>query len=164
LVWCTQVGVQVGGTFTLAQSSEHRPALFVAGGIGITCLSSMLGHLVDMEGRQQPLLLMYSAASPEEYALLPRLLAWQQRGKLRMQLHTTQAHGLGQHLQRQAGLTTQEGRIDAAALAAALQDLHTKPQDVDAYVCGPPQMTDSVVEWLAQLGVPPDSVHTEKWW
>lgn len=161
-----QVGVQVGGTFTLAPSSVHRPALFVAGGIGITCLSSMLGHLVDLEGRQQPLLLIYSAASPQEFALLPRLLAWQQSGKLRLQLRTTQAHGLGQHLQQQPGAAQlQEGRIDAAGLAAALQqDLHAGPQDVHACVCGPPQMTDSVVEWLQQLGVPPGNVRTEKWW
>lgn len=161
---CMQVSVQVGGTFTLAPSSVHRPALFVAGGIGITCLSSMLGLLVDLEGRQQPLLLTYSAASPEEFALLPRLLAWQQSGKLLLQLRTTQVHGLGKQQPGATQLTMQEGRIDAADLAAALQDLQSGPQDVDAYVCGPPQMTDSVVEWLQQLGVPPGSVRTEKWW
>lgn len=44
-----QVGVEVGGSFTLCPSSTTQPTLFVAGGIGITCLSSMLGHLVELE-------------------------------------------------------------------------------------------------------------------
>jgi hypothetical protein len=66
-----QVDVEVGGSFTLSPSSTTRPTLFVAGGIGITCLSSMLGHLVELEqqagqGQGQrgaqvpPPLLMYS--------------------------------------------------------------------------------------------------------
>jgi hypothetical protein len=46
-----QVSVQVGGTFTLAPTSTTRPTLFVAGGIGITCLSSMLGHLAELEAQ-----------------------------------------------------------------------------------------------------------------
>jgi hypothetical protein len=49
-IWLSvQVGVEVGGSFTLSPSSTTRPTLFVAGGIGITCLSSMLGHLVELE-------------------------------------------------------------------------------------------------------------------
>jgi len=68
--------VQVGGNFTLAPTSaETRPALFVAGGIGITALSSMIGHLAELEAQNQqgaaqeaaklhvPLLL-YSGAKP----------------------------------------------------------------------------------------------------
>jgi hypothetical protein len=48
-----QVSVAVGGTFTLLQDSYRRPCLFVAGGIGITALSSMLASIVEQQQQQQ---------------------------------------------------------------------------------------------------------------
>lgn len=50
---CVQVEVQIGGTFTLAPTSAERPSLFVAGGIGITALSSMIGHLAELEAQDK---------------------------------------------------------------------------------------------------------------
>lgn len=46
---CWQVLVKVGGSFTLAQNSSQKPSLFVAGGIGITALSSMIADLVEQQ-------------------------------------------------------------------------------------------------------------------
>lgn len=42
-----QVGVKVGGDFVLRQHSLHGRSLFVAGGIGITALSAMIGDIVE---------------------------------------------------------------------------------------------------------------------
>lgn len=59
-----QVAVRTGGTFTLAPDSHMRPCLFIAGGIGITALSSMILHLAELcQGDKEthvPPLLMYS--------------------------------------------------------------------------------------------------------
>jgi ferredoxin-NADP reductase len=71
-----------------------------------------------------------------------------------------------------------QGRIGNADLKAALQQLlassHTTNssgsavgvgmQDVTAYVCGPPQMSDGVVQALHGLGLADSAVHTERWW
>jgi hypothetical protein len=70
-----------------------------------------------------------------------------------------------------------QGRIDESHLRAALQQLskasgssskssgvQSRVQDVVAYVCGPPQMSDDVLKTLLGLGLPQGSVHTERWW
>jgi ferredoxin-NADP reductase len=48
-----QVSVAVGGSFTLSQDSCSKPCLFVAGGIGITALSSMLASLMEQQQQQK---------------------------------------------------------------------------------------------------------------
>lgn len=35
---------------------------------------------------------------------------------------------------------------------------------VTSYVCGPPDMIDSVTEWLGDSGVPEEHILTERWW
>lgn len=40
--------VQVGGDFLLTHADMQRPLLFLAGGIGITPMMSMLSHYVEM--------------------------------------------------------------------------------------------------------------------
>jgi ferredoxin-NADP reductase len=42
-----KVWVQVGGQFFLSDADLGRPLLFIAGGIGITPIASMLGHCAD---------------------------------------------------------------------------------------------------------------------
>jgi len=206
--------VRVGGSFHLQPASlAGAPSLFIAGGIGITALAAMVGHLVQASaatpggagGRAQ---LIYSARAPHEFALLPRLLAWQQQsaGRLTLQLHTTQAHGMPPALQQHQaaalppGVSLLQRRLLRADVEQALQELAggsgrpgggagaqqpaggasnasgsgrpdgeagagaTQGQGVQAYVCGPPGMTDAMVEQLHALGLEEGRVHSEKWW
>lgn len=169
-----QVEVRVGGDFVLQPDSlTTQASLFIAGGIGITALASMIGHIaeaahvagaesgrtagtagtshqqqqrqqdgVGASGQQQPAtaggwhggagcaLLLYSASSPEEFALLPQLLRWQQaaRRRLRLQLHTTQGHGRAvalQQLREQAspGVRLLQHRLGISDLRAAIDQL-----------------------------------------
>jgi NAD(P)H-flavin reductase len=117
---------------------------------------------------------MYTAAKAEEFALLARLLGWQQRGLIQLQLHTTKCHDASMAMQQrhcdspsqqqQPPLHVTQGRIQLAHLQQALQRLQSACPDVDAYVCGPPVMTDEVVGLLQQLGMPNSCIRTEKWW
>jgi ferredoxin-NADP reductase len=97
--------VRAGGTFTLAPASLQpgRPSLFVAGGIGVTPLVSMLAELTQHWRAQQltrpegaaPLgpraVLIYSSRAAHEFALLPRLLDLRDEagGLLQIRLHTS---------------------------------------------------------------------------
>lgn len=55
-------------------------------------------------------------------------------------------------------------RIDDIALMSACGNAEEAPQTV-FYVCGPPEMTDSVVDFLKdQPNVKPEHVLCEKWW
>lgn len=56
------------------------------------------------------------------------------------------------------------GRITTADLSDAAADLGGMADDVMAYVCGPPKMTDEVVTNLIAEGLPASNVHIEKWW
>lgn len=102
-----------------------------------------------------------TAASADEFARLPQLLEWQQRGALDLQLFTTRSHGAPA-----PGVVPQQGRIGQQQLAAALQRLrashHVEACDVLAFLCGPPAMTDELSAVLQQLGV--THVGTERWW
>ena len=42
-----RVKVQVGGEFVLTAADLEQPLLFIAGGIGITPLMSMISHYVE---------------------------------------------------------------------------------------------------------------------
>ncbi|WIA32145.1 hypothetical protein OEZ86_002995 [Tetradesmus obliquus] len=147
-----QVSVAVGGSFTLTAESSSKPCLFVAGGIGITALFSMLGSVVEQQQQQQQQqpnagelhqprqpFLLYSAAEPSEFALLKQLLHWQQAGAINMQLHTTRTHGLPPVMQE-------------AIKQQQQQQLQQQ------------QMSEDVVQALLRLGLPHKSVHTERWW
>ena len=57
------------------------------------------------------------------------------------------------------GHELQGGRISKEALRDAVGN--SKPV---CMVCGPPPMTDSVVEALSHVGVSSDNVLYEKWW
>lgn len=50
----TRVKLQVGGDFCLSQADLMRPLLFIAGGIGITPIVSMLAHFADHVGGSLP--------------------------------------------------------------------------------------------------------------
>jgi ferredoxin-NADP reductase len=105
------------------------------------------------------------AASPQEFALLPRLLQWQQEARcLDLQLHTTRQHApLPAQLQAHVVRRHRIGAKDLQAAVAALQAGGSSPGPV-AYVCGPPGMTDDVVQQLVESGVAPGDIKTERWW
>jgi Na+-transporting NADH:ubiquinone oxidoreductase subunit NqrF len=59
---------------------------------------------------------------------------------------------------------TQFRRLNDAALESAAGNKEERESSL-YYVCGPPFMTDYVVDFLRQQdGVNPDSVLCEKWW
>ncbi|KAF2021642.1 hypothetical protein BU24DRAFT_337384 [Aaosphaeria arxii CBS 175.79] len=61
-------------------------------------------------------------------------------------------------------VSAQVGRIDEAALRKSLGDERGRSSSV-FYVCGPPDMTDGIVDWLQQQdGISPAQVMCEKWW
>jgi ferredoxin-NADP reductase len=62
------------GSFTLHKDSS-KPAVFLAGGIGITPICSMIGWATE-ETLPHRLYLFYSNRTPEETALLNTLESW----------------------------------------------------------------------------------------
>lgn len=109
-----------------------------------------------------------AASAPDEFALLRQLLPLHRSGSLDLQLHTTQSHGLVVAEDAAHSPQVVQGRVCEQHLATALKQLQSGSssgmQDIAAYVCGPPKMTDNVVHMLFGLGLPEAAVHTERWW
>jgi len=138
------------GSMTL-HSDTRRPAVFIAGGIGITPFMSMLRHAVQ-ERAARDLVLVYSNRRPEDSAFLAELQGFE-RALASFRLIATMTEA--QPPQTWHGPT---GMIDAALLRKITQPL---PSAVH-YVAGPPAMVEAMRDALESLGVADDDIRSEE--
>ncbi|MEB3070047.1 ferredoxin--NADP reductase [[Mycobacterium] vasticus] len=118
-----------------------RPAVLIAGGIGVTPFLSIVRH-AERHALAHPLYLFYSNWRPELAAFLPELEALQQANP-HFRLITTMTEPDRQSWSGQIGV------IDAELLRRHLPDL-TSPV---YYVAGPPPMALAMLDLLEDLGV-----------
>ena len=116
-----------------------RPALLVAGGVGITPLRAMMAALTG------PVILVYRASSWRDVALRAELDAIAaERGDVVHYVIGSRSELGGDPLTAEAFRRVAPG-LDA----------------MEAYVCGPPGMTAAAVEALRAAGLPRRRVHVE---
>lgn len=174
--WChsqaaapgASVQVKAGGSFHWdpeldGPGTEHL--LLVAGGIGINPLYSILQAASATPPGVLPELrcitLLYSASRPSELAYRSHLEQLAEADpRIRLRLHVTRNAAPEEPWDGDC-----VGRIDEAALAAALETAGGDRSKVLTYLCGPPAMTDELVSLMrTELGLPRSRVRFEKWW
>jgi predicted ferric reductase len=135
------------GVFTY---SRHRvPSfVFIAGGIGITPVMSMLRTMVDEE-EPRPLLLIYGSRDWQEVTFREELQELEGRLDLKV------VHVLSSPPE---GWEGESGYVDAELLERHIPSDWTLP---DYFLCGPPPMMDAVEEELRRRGVALSQVHIE---
>lgn len=148
------VAVQVEGPYgdLVLHDDAHRPAVFLAGGIGVTPLCSMVLDASN-RGLQHRLFLFYSNRKPEDAAYLTELRELEQKNS-RFKLIVTFSEG---ESVPQSG-TVEQGRITAEMLARHVGNLAAPI----FYVAGPPAMVVAMEGVLQSAGVDPRNVHAEK--
>jgi ferredoxin-NADP reductase len=124
----------VAGNFTLPDDPS-RPLLFIAGGIGITPLRSMLKYLIDAKQKRN-IVLIYLANSSQEFVY----------GDV---LKQAEEIGLKTHYE--------VNRLDASALKKTVPDLDKR----QAYISGPDAMVSNYRAILNSLGMHGSSVKTD---
>lgn len=135
-----------GGSFTLR---DGAPAVFIAGGIGITPFLSILRQAAH-DGLAQNLMLFYSNRRPQDAAFLGELQALEAKlPNFRFVPTMTQPEGAW------AGET---GRIDPAMLKRQVSDVSAPV----VYLAGPPDMVNALREMLAQMGIGRQNVRAEQ--
>lgn len=139
------------GSFTL-HNNTTRPAVFLAGGIGITPFVSMLRQAAH-DTLSHRLYLFYSNKRPEDAAFLDELLALQERNPNYRCIATMTE--MEKSTQRWNGET---GFIDAAMVRRTLDAL-TGPI---YYTAGPAAMVTAMREMLNGAGVDDDDIRTEE--
>ncbi len=138
------------GSFVLHKDGK-RPAVFVAGGIGITPFMSMLRHAAH-EQAPRDLLLLYSNRRPEDAAFLGELQGMQAANR-RFRLVATMTE-LGKSREPWTGETE---RIDAAFIRRGIGAF----VDPVYYVVGPPAMVEGMRKVLEGMGIDDEDVRSE---
>lgn len=127
------------------------PVLLVGAGSGLVPLMSMIRYAV-FAGRTTPMWLICSAITYDHafyHVELERLVS--EQPWLRVAHCVTRDAG-----ERRAAY---HRRIDAPILSDVLED----EIPATAYLCGPPAMVEGVAADLRILGMPPGTIHTEKY-
>ncbi|MGB3892981.1 MAG: FAD-dependent oxidoreductase [Mycolicibacter sinensis] len=131
-----------------------RPAVLIAGGIGITPFLSIARHAAR-EALQHPLYLFYSNWRPELAPFLPELHELQRSNpQYRLIATMTDPDTSAQPWSGQTGV------IDAELLKQHLPDL-TSPV---YYVAGPPPMALAMLDLLQDLGVDDDAIKSAEFY
>ena len=127
---------------------EDRPLVFIAGGVGITPLMSMVRHAVETEPTR-PVTLFYSVKSEADVAFHEELqFLGRRHPQLRVFIAVTGGGPTGEYF---------PGRINESLVATTIPDI----ADASCLVCGPAPMIDGMTGLLTSLGVPRQQVNFE---
>lgn len=154
--------VQVGGTCVLHPDASSSPAVFVAGGIGISPLLGLYRHHVAE--KRPPVTFYYSVPKQEEIVFRDELLELRRRDdgdSLTITLTQESWKGSGTvNSPTSNGVHHQVGRTMTEFLDRTLHD----SSSAIYYICGPPTMQDEALAQLRRNNVPSDRLVYEKWW
>lgn len=142
-----------GGEFTL-DPDDSRPAVFLAGGIGITPFVSMSRHAAN-ERLARPIRLFYSNRRPEDAPFLDELMALGERNpNFRCVATMTEPEKSARAWHGERGF------VDRAMLGRHLDDLGSAVH----YIAGPPAMVAAMQQLLAAAGVGAEAVRTDEFY
>ncbi len=143
------------GNLTL-HNNASRPAVLIAGGIGITPFRSMVRRAAH-ERLPHKILLFYANRNPERAAFLSELTGLAKGNPNFAFIPTV--------VEPPSSWTGEVGRITARMLTRHLEDLGS-PQSQAAgpiyYVAGPPGMVAGIREVLSNTGIDDDDVRSEE--
>jgi predicted ferric reductase len=132
------------GRFSMMLSST-APRLFIAGGIGITPLRSMIGDGVAADD-----VLLYCARRSADLAFRQDFDEMADKRGLTLYYVLSEEKAEGENMRY--------GQLDNNLLESLVPDLATR----DVWLCGPPAMMRAVSRRLRYLGVPARRIHTER--
>ena len=148
------------GHFVL-DTSNLRPAVFIAGGVGITPMYSMLQYSLEKKEHRK-MLLFYSNRRPKEIVFYRQLLLFEKMNPLFRVVYTL-TRLEKEKIDYWPGLT---GRFNKDVIREYINDF-LPPNENDPpkfYLCGPASMIETDLEYLAELGYPKEDILFEKFW
>lgn len=152
------VGSRVGiegpfGSLTL-HNNHARPAVFIAGGIGITPFMSILRQAAK-DQLPHRLLLLYSNRRPEDAAFLEELQQTEQQNeKFDLVATMTQMSRSSRSWEGDTGLLDET--LIKSAISGFLEPIY--------YLAGPPGMVEAMKETLNRIDVTDDDIRSEEFY
>jgi ferredoxin-NADP reductase len=144
----------IGGHFTWVPGNRH-PIALIAGGSGVAPLMSMIRHRSAAPDPAAPALLLYSARNWLHMAFadeLERLAAHDTSFSLVATTTRQPARRVGDFARR----------VDLEMLATVLAPFG-QPRELACFVCGATDFVETAATALVHLGVPAESVKTERY-
>jgi len=143
------------GRFTVAlDRSAARTYLGVAAGSGITPVLSILRSVLTREPGSR-FVLLYGSRATAGIIFREALEELKDRFMARL----TVVHVLSRE---QQDVPVLSGRLDGARVTALLRGLVDVPRIDEAFLCGPEAMIEDVTRTLADAGLAPDRIHSER--
>lgn len=123
-----------------------RDLLFVAGGIGLAPLRSVINYCLDQGGSNGKKIIIYGSRSPSDIAFKDDIDVWQQRSGVTCLLTVDRA---------------EEGwNGPVGVVTELLKNLDVDAQNSVALVCGPPIMIPFVLKRLRSMGFAEQDIWT----
>ncbi len=126
------------------EAARGKDLLFVAGGIGLPPLRSLIWNVLDERSRFGKVTILYGARTPTDLVYKQELQEWGKRSDV--ELHVTVDAA-------QPGWTGKVGVVPSLFKKVSLH-----PESTLAYVCGPPIMIRVAVQDLLALGFKEEAV------
>ncbi|CAG8436153.1 10661_t:CDS:2 [Funneliformis caledonium] len=167
-----EINARVGGEFVWNSSKERQDqighVIFIAGGVGINPLISMLESICQDEESNQyekikKIILLYSVRTFSELLFYKRIEGLQQQfpGLLECKYFLTRDDPKDE---RRDGEFYYRQRINKEILTNVVEKEKEHLERLKCFVCGPSAMEDDVITWLKESGVDEKRVLFEKWW
>jgi ferredoxin-NADP reductase len=156
-----QTEVKIEGPFgnLILHNNATRPAVLLAGGIGITPFRSIVVNAAK-EKLPHRIFLFYSNRRPEDAAFLQELQALEQQNHNYELIATmTEAEKSNHPWKGEVGLINYQ-MLDRHLKAVASPDWHSAGPVY--YIAGPPQMVRDLQTMLANAGVDGDNIRIEE--
>ncbi|HSW81170.1 MAG TPA: ferric reductase-like transmembrane domain-containing protein [Candidatus Saccharimonas sp.] len=134
------------GAFTHELQTKQK-VLYIAGGIGITPIRSMIEERAH-RAQNNTAILLYGNRTQQDTALMGELTSL--AAKITMPMYNV--------LSDQKGYAGEVGFIDKQKIERLVPDIAQR----DIFLCGPPPMMTGIKKVLAELGVPASQVHYER--
>lgn len=139
------------GAFSVDRHPHAPQFAFIAGGVGITPIMSILRTLAE-RGDQRPLLLIYASKDWDSVIFREELES------LKASLNLNLVHVLQNPPADWAG----EGGFVTQSLLDSYLPKEKARNTIEVFVCGPPPMMDAVESALVKIGVPLGDFHSER--
>ncbi len=139
------------GRFCYTLYPEDKDFVFIAGGIGITPIMSMIRHMRDT-AKEAEVLLLYANRTEKDIAFRSELADIESGAKPRLKvIHIISSP--------EAGWSGESGRLDREKLTRLIGQ---RTEQTGYYVCAPPGLTKIVIDDLRSMGVSYCRIRTEQ--
>ena len=140
------------GRFSYLFHKNENQIVFIAGGVGITPVLSMLRYMKDMEP-ERPVLLIWGMRTPEDY------IAKEEFDRMLQSMTNLTIVPVYSHAPEHPG---EKGYVTHEVIDRLITHHGFKQPHTGYYICGPAPLMDGTIKSLKSMGVDKKRIHFEK--